>query len=207
MVMEDETGGMISHEQSAEVDFDSTENAHGRRLRKRLISVFVGLVAVAAVLLVAIALIVINTKEKDDISPVVVNEDDSVVALNLNNNITYRMMNDPDYGFSGAVSDFENAINESSGDLRVSIAIYYAYFLENNGYSLSSIVEMLEELKPEDMDIDKKLEFYFVLEDFYSKIGDLAKLEAVSNEVNLLSPGEKVTGEQFEKAVKGEGNE
>ena len=108
MFMENETGGMISHEQSAEVNFDSIENAHGRgRLRKRLILVFVGLVAAAAVLLVAIALIVINTKEKDDISPVVVNEDDSVVALNLNNNITYRMMNDPDYGFSGAVSDFE----------------------------------------------------------------------------------------------------
>lgn len=163
--------------------------------RRILIGVLSALVVVIVGLVVAIVMSIRINNEKS----IVPNEDldSSVVALNLRNDIFNRMVSEADYSFDDAVNDFENAINGGSGELKTNIMIYYAYFLEENGYDLGLIVGMLEDYISEDTSVDERVELYFVLEDFYSKLGDYDKLKKIDEEINLLSPGEKVSSEQL----------
>lgn len=170
-------------------------NGKERRSRRVLVGVLSGLGVLIVGLVVAVVVVVVKYDEINTVRTK--GADGSVTALELNDQIIQKMLNEPGYDFSDAVDDFEDAIRESVGDLRISIIIYYAYFLEDNDYSLKYIIDMLEEANLEDVGDDKRLEFYFVLEDFYDKSGDSAKLEEIEQKIESLSPGEEISSDQF----------
>lgn len=183
MVMEDETGGMISHEQSAEVDFDSTENAHGRRLRKRLILVFVGLVAVAAVLLVAIIAVIVGRDEEAE--ETIVNNTQVVARCNEINNLYDKSS---DYGL--AVAEFEKSLLESAELQKMYLSICYANFTYVNGNDMDKAVGILGVFR-DTADLeggDVAIDYYVAMRGIYELAGDEKMAEYYNDVVVNLMP-------------------
>lgn len=163
----------------------------GNDRRNLLIGLLCGFLVVIVGLVISIVAISLNKEDKivevgDDIAAISTN------ALTVNDNIVNKFINDDDYSYLDARRDFEERIDESDGDLKVYLTIYYAYFLKNNAMDLDYALSLLEDAKPLASNSESMINLYDALIDFYDSLGYDEKADVARNELKSIFPDEVI---------------
>lgn len=94
-------------------------------------------------------------------------------ALIFSDNVKDRLENDDGYDINNAISDYENAYNESSESLRFNVAIEYSYFILDFTGDLDAAINIMERVEDFiSLDDYNKIYYYNTLYTLCDKAND-----------------------------------
>lgn len=98
--------------------------------------------------------------------------DSSTQASMFYDEIKAKLKNNSGYDLKKAISDYENAFDEASDDLKFYLAIRYSYFVYEEQEDLDSALKIMQRVeKMKDLNDDNEVYYYNTLRTLYEKAG------------------------------------
>lgn len=115
-------------------------------------------------------------------------------ALVLSENIKDRLDNDENYDIENAISDYENAYNQSSGNLRFNVAIEYSYFVLEFTDDLDAAINIMRSVEDLiSLDDNNEIYYYNTLYTLYSMANDETRAEQYRKILDDIINNQEVT--------------
>ena len=99
------------------------------------------------------------------------NISDSTRALVLTETIRDKLSTDPDYNPDQAVAEYQNIYDQTTGDLKLYVAIEYANYVYDTFSDLNQAVAILNSVETL-INSSNEEDYYLTLADLYSQAGD-----------------------------------
>ncbi len=168
--------------------------------------VLVGVLAVLVLLIVGlvVAIFVVSMPEKKEVSfENEVNEDvanemegwdgpiaESTRAMIYADSIEKKVGTEPGFGVDEAIKEYTSAVESSSGEFKLYLAIEYAYYVYDNYKDIKQALEILDSVSSL-VNENNELYYYGVLYDMYNSFGDTANAERYKKLVDEKSKVDK----------------
>lgn len=152
-----------------------------------------GLVAIAIVLVVGIVMVNVGGKTVagEDVAVPEHMDDwdgsisDATKSYIFSNNIKEKLKNDATFTYDEAVLNYEDALMQSSGELKFNIAIEYAYFVCDEGEDVNKAVGIMASVENLlDLDDSYPNYYYTTMRNLYETAGDATKVQFYEKKID-----------------------
>ena len=112
---------------------------------------------------------------------------DSTRALLFAQNIQDKLSSDPNYTLEQAITEYEKACEQNSGDLKLYLAIEYVNFLFEMNSDIKQAATILENAEYTE-GTQAEMDYLYAMQDLFTRAGDNQKAEEYNQKIKEKTP-------------------